>query len=333
VGYDQIPPVFLPFRPVFSALSPKQQQSLKIKRLLASRGFYEVVTWSFMSPEKARSFGGAQESLTLVNPISADLAVMRPSLLPHLLDLAVYHANRSLPFSPIFEVGPQFTGIKPDDQLAMVTALIPLETSPHWQKLPASDIFQGKAHLQAVLEVCGVNLESLQWDNGEKAPSWYHPAKSSVLKQGPRELAFFGEIHPGLLQDFHLDGRFAAFEIFLDRIPSPKISIPRPPLQLSPYQPVTRDLAFILDQGISSDKLLKALRKGAGKNLTALHIFDIFEDETRLGSGKKSIAVRFTLHALEGTLTDADVTPVIQHMIQEAARVTGASLRGGGTVA
>lgn len=327
VGYEKIPPVFLPFRPVLSALTRPQHRPFKLKRCLASRGFFEVVTWSFLSPEKARRFGGGAEALTLLNPISADLAVMRPTLLPHLLDLARYHAHRSLPFHPVFEVGPQYAGINPEEQQAMLTALIPLEGPLHWQKLPPVDLFSAKSHLHAVLEVCGIAGESLQWDT-EHPSAWYHPGRSGRVKQGRSILANFGEIHPGLLRDFSLEGRFCAFEIFLDHLAAPKPSFPRQSLALSPYQSVARDLCFVVDQTISCAKLTQVVRKAAGKHLTSLRVFDVFEDSARLGPDKKSLTLRLILQALDGTLTEEHVAPLIHQVIQEAARLTGAVLRG-----
>lgn len=328
LGYQQIPPVVLPFCPALSPLTPRQQRPFKLRRCLASRGFQEVITWSFLAPEKALLFGGGDAALTLLNPISADLAVMRPTLLPHLLDLALYHANRCLSFNPIFEVGPQYSGLRPEDQHLMLTALIPLETPLSWQKLPPRDVFFAKSHLHAALEGCGLLPEAMQWDT-ENVPVWYHPGRSGAVKQGRNTLAFFGEIHPHILEVFSLEGRFCAFEIFLDRLALPKPAFPKQPVALSPYQPITRDLAFVVDHSVSCEKLTQVLRKAAGKHLTALQVFDVFEDPAHLGSNKKSLAIRLTLQALEGTMTEDQVGPLLQNMIQEAARVTGALVRGG----
>jgi phenylalanyl-tRNA synthetase beta chain len=140
-------------------------------------------------------------------------------------------------------------------------------------------------------------------------------------------LAFFGELHPELLGALDLKGRAVAFEIHLDRIPEPKSrSRTRPPLEMNALLPVNRDFAFIVDETIGADAIIRAAR-GADKALiTDARIFDLFTGEG-VGPGKKSLALTVRLQPRDKTLTEAEIDTVVERIVAAVAKATGGSLR------
>ncbi|WP_119460847.1 phenylalanine--tRNA ligase subunit beta [Rhodospirillaceae bacterium SYSU D60014] len=327
-GYDRIPAVPLERTTPLPepALTPAQRRTGLAKRTLAARGMLEAVTYSFMPGDLAELFGGGD--VRLANPISADLDAMRPSILPNLLTAAARNATRGFPDVALFEVGPQYADETPEGQSLAASGLRTGQTGPrHWQAPPrAVDAFDAKADAQAVLAACGAPVDNLQVTTD--APSWYHPGRSGVLRLGPTVLACFGELHPRILRRLDLKGPVVAFEAVLDRVPLPrgKGGAARPLLQASPFQPVERDFAFVVDEGVPADKLIRAA-KGADKALiAAVGVFDVYSGPN-IGEGKKSIALSVTLQPTAQTLTDAEIEAVSAKIVAAVAKATGGELR------
>lgn len=330
-GYDAIPSVALPDRPIVArpALAPAQRRLKTVRRMLAARGFLESITYSFIPLADARLFAtDGREPVRLMNPISTDLDSLRPSVLPALLRAAGRNAARGFDDLALFECGPEF----PDDSIGgqkLVAALIRMgQTGPrHWTNPPrAVDAYDAKADALAALESLGYDEGALMVMDG--AAFWYHPGRSGTVRLGPKIIiAQFGELHPAILKAFDLDGPVVAAEIMLDALPEgrSRTGRARPPLALSDYQPVERDFAFLLDRGTPADKLLRAVR-GADKGLiAAVSLFDVYEGP-HVGEDKKSLALSVRLEPKDRTLTEADIESVAQKIIAAAAKV-GATLR------
>ncbi len=331
-GYDKIPPV--PVKPdtamAQDALLPEQKRHSQARRMLAKRGMVEAVTYSFLANSDADLFGGAPETVKLVNPISSDLDVMRPNLLPNLLNAANRNAARGTNAAAIFEVGPQFSGDLPEDQIIVAAGIRTNQVgNRHWNLKPrAVDVFDAKADALAVLEDLGAPVDKLQAI--ADAPAWYHPGRSGALCLGPKnKLAFFGEIHPGILRKMDIKGPVAAFEIFVDALPKPKAqkSAAKPHLELPQLHTVERDFAFVVDDEIAASAIVNAAR-GADKALiTDVSVFDVFAGGN-LGDGKKSVAISVVLQPTEQTLTDAEIEAVASKIVANVAKSTKGVLRG-----
>lgn len=329
-GYDNVPAVAME-RPVapMGVMTPSQKRVRLIKRTLAGRGLREAVTWSFLPRADADLFGGVPPCLHLVNPISADLDTMRPSLLPNLLRALGRNADRGVLNLGLFEVGNEFHGDKPDEQRLVAAGTQSGMTSErHWSG-PAAPVnaFAAKADALAVLAAAGAPVDNLQ--AAAEAPGWYHPGRSGVLKLGPKTvLARFGEIHPTVLSALGVSGPVAAFEVFLEAIPQPKTRAGRSrgPLKASDFQMVERDFAFVVNREVTADDILRALR-GAEKTLIReTSVFDVYEGP-HVGEGKKSVAVSVRLQADDRTLTDAEIEAIAGRLVEAAAKRTGATLR------
>ena len=329
-GLDKIAHVPLPRLEVVTSrrISTEQRRRFLAARALASRGFNEAVTWSFLPKPQAELFGGGAAELALANPISTELSDMRPSLLPNLLAAAARNAARGFGDLRLFEAGQIYRGDRPEDESLSVTGLRRGMTAPrHWSgERRAVDVFDAKGDALAVLSVVGVPVDRLAV--AAEGPSWYHPGRAGSLMLGPKNrLAVFGEVHPRVLAAMDVTGPLVAFEVDLDNVPVPKGGrTTRPALEASALQPVTRDFAFVVEKDVSADRILRAART-ADKGLIAdVTIFDLFEGSS-LGEGRKSVAIEVTLQPRERTLTEEDIDKVAAAIIAAVGKATGGELR------
>lgn len=334
VGVDRVP--LTPFprddrgrKPVLTTIQKRTRRS---KRALAARGLVEAVTWSFISKGEAEMFGGGQPSLALANPIAAELSDMRPSLVPGLLEAVQRNARRGFSDVALFEVGQVFLGDRPEDQMIAAAGVRRALAKPEavgrdWRAGAApADVFDVKADVSSLLAAVGAPAGVQVVAGG---PSWLHPGRSGTLQIGPKlTIGWFGELHPRTLHALDLDGPLVAFEILLDRIPEPKAKPTRakPALDLSAFQPVTRDFAFIVDHGVKAADLVKAAQGVDRKLIAGVSVFDVYEGKN-IEAGKKSIAVAVTLQPREKTLTDQEIEAVAGKIVAEVSKRTGGVLR------
>ncbi|MBB3145522.1 phenylalanyl-tRNA synthetase beta chain [Phyllobacterium trifolii] len=335
-GVDQIDP-----QPLLShaAVNGKILTTLQIRtrnarRALASRGMMEAVTWSFISEASAKAFGGGQSELKLANPIAADMSDMRPSLLPGLLAAAQRNADRGFNDLALFEVSGTYEGNTPDAQRRVAAGVrrgtAKLEGSGrHWSgNIGSVGVFDAKADALAVLEACGAPIDKLQIESG--GPAWYHPGRSGTIKLGPKViLGTFGEFHPKTLETLDVSGSLCGFEVFIDAIPEPKRKATRtkPALNLSDFQIVRRDFAFVVDKAVEAGAIVRAALAGDKKLITGVQVFDLFEGAS-LGAEKKSVAIEVAIQPVERTLTDEDLEALTKRIVESVGKQTGGVLRG-----
>jgi phenylalanyl-tRNA synthetase beta chain len=335
LGVDRIPSTPFergdaPRKPVLTIL---QSRTRKAKRALAARGLVEAVTWSFISKPQAQLFGGGAAELALANPIAADLSDMRPSLIPGLVAAAQKNADRGYPNVALFEVGQIFKGDRPEDQFTAATGLRralakPSGSGRHWSA-PASEVdaFDAKGDALSVLAAAGVAAQALQIVPG--GPAWLHPGRSGTIQMGPQTvLGHFGELHPKALEALDAKGPLVAFEVILERIPEPKAKPTRakPMLELSPFQPLERDFAFVVDRAVKAGDLVRAAQSADRKLITNITVFDVYEGKG-IDPGKKSIAIAVTIQPREKTLTDPEIEALAAKIVAEVTKKTGGVLR------
>ena len=329
-GFDAIPAVPLERETVLSgtAVSREQRREFLARKVLAARGMIEVVTWSFVSLDEANLFGGVSPALQLSNPISAELDVMRPSILLNLLKAAARNVNRGFHDLALYEVGAAWRDDLPEGQDLVAAGIRSGGTGPrHWVEAPRGvDAFDVKADAEAVMTHCGAPMENLQ--TVPDAPDWYHPGRSGRFQLGPNMLARFGELHPRILQVFDLQGPAAAFEVVINNLPAPKSkSAPgRPPLHASPYQAVTRDFAFVVARDVPGAKVVRAAKSADRILIADVDVFDLYQGE-HIAADEKSVAISVMLQPTEGTLTDAEIDAVADKIVAAVAKQTGGVLR------
>jgi phenylalanyl-tRNA synthetase beta chain len=335
LGVDRIPPT--PFdrgeAPRKPVLTPLQVRTRKAKRALAGRGLVEAVTWSFVSQQQAALFGGGQPELALANPIAADLSDMRPSLIPSLASAAQKNADRGYPDAALFEVGQIFHGDQPEQQFTAASGVRRTLARAngggrHWSSPAAPvDAFDAKADALAVLTAAGVPAQSIQVVPG--GPAWFHPGRSGTLQMGPQTvLGHFGELHPQALEALDAEGPMVAFEVILERVPEPKAKATRakPVLELSPFQPVERDFAFIVDQAVKAGDIMRAAQGADRKLIAGVNVFDVYEGKG-IDPDKKSVAIAVTIQPRERTMTDEEIDALAGKIVAEVSKKTGGTLR------
>jgi len=309
-------------RPV---LNPLQKRMLAARRMLATRGFNEAITWAFLPEAHAKLFGGGQPELQLANPISSELSDMRPSLLPNLIAAAGRNMDRGFADMMLAEVGHAYAGDKPADETLRAAGLRRgafTGRNVHGAAR-AVDAFDAKADAMAVLEAAGAAVGSLQVVAG--APAWFHPGRSGTIQMGPQnKLGFFGELHPRVLAAMDVKGPLVAFELILNAIPAAKQKgATRPPLVISDLMAVTRDFAFVVDDAIEGEKLVKAAKSADRVLISDVAVFDLY----KLEGGKTSLAIEVTLQPKDKTLTEAEIEAVSTKIVQAVSKATGGTLR------
>ncbi|MGJ7039835.1 phenylalanyl-tRNA synthetase beta chain [Shinella sp. BE166] len=338
-GVDNIKPAPLESHGAVNGriLTTLQIRSRLAKRALASRGMMEAVTWSFIPKAHAELFGGGAASLALSNPIAADMSDMRPSLLPGLLAAAQRNADKGYGDVALFEVSGTYENDRPEGQRRVAggvrrgTASL-AGSGRLWSNAAKGggkpvDVYDAKADALAVIEACGLPMGNVQIEAG--APAWYHPGRSGTIKMGPKiVLGYFGEFHPKALGALDVSGALAGFEIYVDAMPDPKKKATRtkPALDLSPFQAVKRDFAFVVDKTVDAGAIVRAATGADRKLIAGVTVFDVFEGAS-LGEGKKSIAIEVVIQPTDKTLTDEDFEALTAKIVGNVVKTTGGTLR------
>ena len=335
VGVDQVPATPFPRgeHARKAILTPIQTRTRKAKRALAAQGLVEAVTWSFVSKHEAETFGGGDAALALANPIAAELSDMRPSLLPGLILAAQRNADRGNVDAALFEVGQIFKGDRPEDQLTAAGGLRRALAKAsgigrHWSSKAAPvDVFDAKADAFAVLAAVGAPMQALQVAPG--GPAWFHFGRSGAIQIGPQNvIGHFGELHPRALEALKAEGPLMAFEVILEKIPEPKTKATRAKaaLELSPFQPVERDFAFVVQNSVKAADLVRAAQSIDKKLIVNVDVFDVYEGKG-VDPGRKSIAIAVTIQPRDKTMTDAEIDALGAKIVAEVGKRTGGVLR------
>ena len=312
-------------------LTPLQTRERTARRTLASLGYNECVTYSFIDAADATLFGGGTDALRIDNPISSEMTHLRPDLLPGLLRAAARNQARGFADMALFEVGPAFHGGEPGDQHLQATGLLIGHSAARdtFASRRPLDLSDAKADAEATLAAIGAPTRT---QITRKTPAWFHPGRAGTIALGPNTLATYGEVHPRILTAMDIKGPALAFTILLANVPLPKIKTPtKPALALCDLQAVDRDFAFVVDTGIEALTLVNAAL-GADKTLIdTVRVFDQFtgdKAESQMGAGKKSLAITVRLQPQDKTLTEAEIDATCTKIIEKVGKATGGVLRG-----
>ncbi|QDC10989.1 phenylalanine--tRNA ligase subunit beta [Oceanicola sp. D3] len=308
-------------------LTESQQRERIARRTIASLGYNECVTYSFIDEATAKLFNGGEAATKLENPISSEMSHMRPALLPGLLQAAARNQARGFADMALFEVGAAFHGGEPGEQHMLATGLLVGATGPRdsFGARRDVDVYDAKADCEAVLAALGAP-ERVQFRR--EASDWWHPGRSSVMALGKNVLAVFGEIHPRILREMDVKGPAVGFTIWPQAVPAKKAKgASRGAVVMADLQAVERDFAFVVDEGVAAMDLINAAR-GADKALIEeVRLFDQFIGGS-LGKGKKSLAITVRMQPTGKTLTDEDIAGVAAKVVEKVSKATGGALRG-----
>jgi phenylalanyl-tRNA synthetase beta chain len=321
VGYDRIPSIPLDRAPGVAKPTATRSQLVerRVRRAAASRGFDEALTWSFVSEEEAAPFGPAWR---IDNPISEEMKVMRPSLLPGLVAASRRNVDRGASSVWLFEIGRRYLAAAERTTAAFILA--GEKAARGWQhgKAKPFNAFDAKAEALALLDAAGAPIANLQvFPNA--GPTW-HPGRTATLGLGPKTiLASFGEIHPALTKALDAPDGLVAAEIYLDAIPAPRSSgRAKPPFEPAALQPVSRDFAFLVPADVAADSLVRAIRGSDKAAITDVRLFDRFEAPEGL-----SLAFEVTLQPGDKSFTDEELGAISKKIVAAAEKL-GATLRG-----
>lgn len=315
------------------AETARGEKMRKARNALASAGLQECITWSFMEENLAHQFGANDmqnaKRLKLVNAISSELTQMRPSILPNLIEAAQKNTDRGYPNAALFEVGPVFKDVTPSAQPVVAAGIrYGAMGDKHWSGATVSravDAFDAKADALRAISAADGPSGNLQVTRD--APSYYHPGRSGALRLGANVVAYFGEIHPALLDTMKVSAPVVGFEVFIEAIPEPKKKGTALPLvQLSSFQPVLRDFAFLADEKTEADAFIKAIKFVDRNLITNVEIFDIYAGKG-IEAGKRSVAIAITIQPKTATMTEADIEGLSKKIIDTVTQKTGATLR------
>jgi phenylalanyl-tRNA synthetase beta chain len=329
-GIDQVPSTPLPRADGVAkpTATPLQKLERKVRRAAAARGLNEAINWSFIPEKEAAAFGGGTWSLA--NPISEDMKVMRPSLLPGLLSAAQRNLDRGASAVRLFEIGRRY--LAGEERLTLGLLLAGDKSQRSWAsgKAVKFDVYDAKAEVMALLAAAGVATDSLMVMGfaGAEAGDHYHPGQSATLRMGPKNLlSAFGALHPATAKAFDLNGPVIAAEIYLDAIPPKKSGgFMRAHYTPPALQAVIRDFAFLAAAQLPAGDLVRAIRGSDKANITAARVFDRFAGQG-VPDGQVSLAIEVTLQPVEKSYTDADLKAISDRVIAAAAKL-GAVLRG-----
>jgi phenylalanyl-tRNA synthetase beta chain len=326
IGLDHVPSTPLPRADGVAkpTATPIQKIERKVRRSAAARGLNEAINWSFLPEKEAAAFGGGHWSLA--NPISEDMKVMRPSLLPGLLSAARRNIDRGAESVRLFEIGRRY--LADSEPLSAAIVLTGNKTARGWAdgKATKFDAFDAKAEALALLAAAGTPVDNLQvmGDAGDH----YHPGQSGTLRLGPKTvLARFGALHPATAKAFDLGDTVMVAEIHLDAIPAKKASgFMRSAFTPPALQAVTRDFAFLVPVELPAGDLVRALKNADKDNIVAARLFDLFAGQG-VAEGQKSLAVEITLQPAEKSYGEDDLKAISDRVIAAATKL-GAVLRG-----
>ena len=329
-GYGALPSTPLPDlgAPSRGVLNPRQARVRTARRALAAMGYAEAVTWSFTKQSTAALFGGGADALRVENPIAADLDCMRPSALPNLIEAAARNAARGHADAALFEIGPIYLDDSPTGQRTVVAGLVAPRAARHWGAAPEDALFGLKGELMALLEALGAPVGSLQLVQGQNR-DWWHPGRSARLQLGPKNVMVeFGALHPRVLRALDADAPMLAFEIVLDAVPEPRgaKSKTRGPASLANLMPLTRDFAFVVEDGKAAGDLVRAVAAADKALIADVRVFDVYRG-AGVPEGMKSVALEVVIQPVEATLTEAEIEALSARVVAAAAKV-GATLRG-----
>jgi phenylalanyl-tRNA synthetase beta chain len=337
-GLDKLPTTLPARDSAVGRLTQSQRLRRRTEDLLRDRGLHECIAYSFTSREALRQLRlGADPVLELSNPLSADQSVMRPLLLPGLLDVArhntahgqaglalfesahVYRPAPAVPWNgapPGQETSPG--GALPAEERHHLAVLL-TEAAPGGWRTPrrAADFFTARALLEPLLEVAG-----LRWEAREGGPPFLHPGRAASIHAGGRELGWLGELHPLVVAGWDLADPVSAFELDFDALLELAGGGQDVYRDVTSFPAVLQDIAVVVDEDVSAQRVEEAVRRGGGELLGRISMFDLYRGE-QVGEGNKSLALRLEFRAPDRTLTDEDVAERRAAIERELASLGG----------
>lgn len=316
-GLDKLPTTLPARRAAVGRLTYSQRLRRRVEDLLRDRGLDECISYSFISSRALERLRlGDEPVLQLENPLSEEQSVMRPLLLPGLLDAARHNAAHGRSAVALFESAHVYApsgpldgadegspaGATPALERHHLAVLETLAAPGGWRtEAQPADFFAARALLEALLEVAG-----LDWRAEPGGPGFLHPGRAAAVVAGEREIGWLGELHPQVADAWDLESPAAGFEIDADAVVELTGGAEPVYQDVTGFPSVLQDIAVVVPEDTPAARVVEAVREGAGDLLAEIELFDLYRGE-QAGEGQKSLALRLTFQAPDRTLTDAEV--------------------------
>ena len=312
-GFDKIKSIEPEKKRLKPTLNFFQRHFHLAQRAVASKGYFETITWSFTDKNINDNFKENLQDVKIVNPISTDLNVLRSSLYPNLIYYLKKNIDRDFDNQSLFEIGPTFTGKKPGQQITIICGI---------RKENKLNVYEIKKDVVQTLIEMGIDKNDTRIDSN--TPSYYHPGKSGSIKtkQGEKLLGYFGEIHPKIIQETY------GFEIFLENLVNFKSQNKKNKqnITFSDFQKSDRDFAFLVKKDFKAQDLIEIISNVDKSLIKSVRIFDVYEGKN-IPDDKKSIALKVSIQSDFKTLNDKDLNTISQKIISNVEEKAGAKLR------
>jgi phenylalanyl-tRNA synthetase beta chain len=323
-GYDRIPQHLFAAAMQTSNTAENKIPLSRFRVALKDQGFQEVVTYSFISPKMQSLFDPHLKPKPLVNPMSADMAVMRTSLWPGLVSALLYNLNRQQSRVRIFESGLRFiedaNGLTQD---RMLSGLITGAADPEqWgSKTRPADFYDLKGDLENLFQLTHDQSE-FTFKPGTRAA--LHPGQTAEILRDGQLVGVIGSLHPSIMRSLKLDAKVFLFELFLSELERLE---PLKMTEISKFPEIRRDLAILIDHSVPAKAVQYTIKEVAGELLKQVDIFDVYQGKG-IDPGRKSIALALTLQHSSRTLVDEEVAELMNKVIAQLNSQFNAELRG-----
>ena len=322
-GYNNLPVSHIRADLVMPAKEEAVVSVRHLRRHLSARGYREAITYSFVDPKMQQLFDPQLAPVALANPISADMAVMRTSLLPGLVDAVLRNTNRQQPRVRLFETGLRF--LPGEGELRQVPTIALVCTGSRVEKSWSSgeeqaDFFDLKGDLESLLSLSR-SSDEFQFTAAERVA--LHPGQTAQVTRSGQAVGYLGALHPAVAASLGLSAPVFVAELALDAVLEGRLS---GFVELSKYPEISRDLSFIVDKLVPVSGVLQDVREAAGGYLTELRLFDVYTGKG-IDPKRKSLALGLTFRDQSRTLGDEDVNLAIDQVIDLLEKNYNAELR------
>ncbi len=331
-GYNNIDTLEPEKTRIKPTLNKQQKLFHFLQRSIASKGYFETITWSFTDSKINQLFKQDNNEVKIINPISSDLNVLRNSIYPNLIFYLKKNLDRGFKDVSFFEIGPTFKGNQPGQQSTVIGAIKSGKiTRLNWnEKDRLVDVFDAKKDVIQTLIEAGYDKND--FFIRDKSPSYYHPGKSGSIyidKDDIEPVAYFGEMHPNIIKKLNIKTEaLVSFEIYLDQLKDNiiKLKDQKSNFEYSDYQKSERDFAFVVDKNIKVQDLIEIITSIDRNLIKSVKVFDVYEGEN-IPSNKKSIALNVTIQSSEKTLDDSDLEKINNLIVSTVENKSGAKIR------
>ena len=327
-GYDNIPTTLPKGDIPIPAPDPKVEVRRRLKRFLLAAGMMEVVNYSFCDPNcfaKIRlvSDSPLRDAVPLRNPLSPEMSLLRTTLIPGLLENTQHNRNHQINAIGLFEIGSVFVRDGDQKEPERIAGILAGQIGDGIYGNPYRnpDFFDIKGLVEGMLEVCGITEYTLQKTD---IPT-FHPGRNAEVLLGEMSVGTFGEVHPGVLENYDLPYKAYLFEFDLEALVNAAVFAKRfEPISI--YPKVERDLAIVVDKAVLSNMPIELIYTTGGEWVESVRLFDVYEGE-QVPEGKKSLAYAIVYHSANETLTDKAVNALHDKVVIRLNQELGAELR------